>query len=341
MGKGSGETCTRQPLLLDATIAGDSSARGIEQILSEFAAASHSSEPIQRNIPVLIREAQTRKTRAGKDFDVVTIADASGDLEVRDFQQTLKTLEYPQYATIGLRVEAYNGSASGIIRSATALKAGEVDESKFCAFDQAANRVHREQAQAAIESVPAASPCRNILEAVFDNETFQRFSDWPAATRHHHAYRGGLIEHTLEVMHYSRGFAKLDSEVYDPHLLTTAALIHDIGKLDEYNGPPRLGKSTGGEFAYHLAYGQLRLGMAIKQCAIDGTPVPQSVVYRLAHCIEMSHGHHRLDQQRTFIGKEARLISVADDYSAKLTPTERETKSLEAVYAAPAQVDYI
>jgi len=77
---------------------------------------------------------------------------------------------------------------------------------------------------------------KSLLEAFFSDPDFTRlYANSPAARTIHHNCVGGLLEHTLEVIALCRNLAGLYPEQVRLDLLITGAILHDIGKLEEYN----------------------------------------------------------------------------------------------------------
>jgi len=77
---------------------------------------------------------------------------------------------------------------------------------------------------------------KNMIEAFLD-ENREAFCRTPAAKQYHHAYIGGLVEHTLEVMKIALASAETMTEngvVVDTDTLLAGAVLHDIGKMKEY-----------------------------------------------------------------------------------------------------------
>jgi len=74
-----------------------------------------------------------------------------------------------------------------------------------------------------------------LMEKVFsDKEFMAEFKKCPAAKVHHHAYIGGLIEHTYGVVLICKTLSSIFPEL-DPELLMTGAMLHDIGKTSSYS----------------------------------------------------------------------------------------------------------
>ena len=84
-----------------------------------------------------------------------------------------------------------------------------------------------------VESVRNPS-LKSLLQHFFNNsEWLDRFAEAPGGKLWHHAHIGGLIEHTVAVAEICDSVARLYSAV-DRDLLITGAILHDIGKIDEY-----------------------------------------------------------------------------------------------------------
>ena len=79
-------------------------------------------------------------------------------------------------------------------------------------------------------------PWRRLVDGVFKNEALREaFRTCPAAKGVHHAYAGGLLEHTLGVFKLCRRLADQYPEL-DRQTLLAGALFHDFGKIREFSG---------------------------------------------------------------------------------------------------------
>lgn len=79
-------------------------------------------------------------------------------------------------------------------------------------------------------------PLRSFLSDVLTQATvFKSFLQAPASTKYHHAYPGGLLEHSLEVTCIIDGI-KLYRSATEQEIALVAGLLHDIGKIRSYTG---------------------------------------------------------------------------------------------------------
>ncbi|MDW7681906.1 MAG: OB-fold nucleic acid binding domain-containing protein, partial [bacterium] len=79
-------------------------------------------------------------------------------------------------------------------------------------------------------------PLQALLSAFLNNETFVAdFKRSPGGKLWHHAYVGGLLEHTLSVVKITNALAQHFGDFVNRDLLVSAAFFHDIGKIDEFS----------------------------------------------------------------------------------------------------------
>lgn len=73
-----------------------------------------------------------------------------------------------------------------------------------------------------------------VLTFLEDAGFLERFCRAPASLSYHHAYEGGLLQHTVEIMEAALWLAPTFAERLDLNLLLTAAFCHDLGKIEAY-----------------------------------------------------------------------------------------------------------
>jgi 3'-5' exoribonuclease len=153
-----------------------------------------------------------------------------------------------------------------------------------------------------------------LLESFFKDEEFmKKFSEAPAAMHHHQNYLGGLIEHTLNV-------ARLASSIYEIHpdmdydLLITGALLHDVGKIKEFEVNTSIDVSREGMLLGHIVIGKDMVNERISE--IEG--FPENLSLKLQHIILSHHGKNIYGSPKEPQLPEAMAIYMADELDAKL-----------------------
>jgi 3'-5' exoribonuclease len=144
-----------------------------------------------------------------------------------------------------------------------------------------------------------------------------RLRVWPAAVQVHHAYRGGLLEHVLQIMDVAEFLAGRYHARRD--LLVAGALLHDLGKLDELSYSLTTEYTTAGNLVGHIAIG---LGMLRDEArAIDGFPAP--LLLELEHLVLSHHGERDRGSPVEPMTLEAFILSAVDNLDATLNQVRR------------------
>jgi 3'-5' exoribonuclease len=135
---------------------------------------------------------------------------------------------------------------------------------------------------------------RALLDAFLGDDGFRaELRRAPCSRGGHHAYLGGLLEHTVAVATLAHEACTLHPRL-NSDLLICAALLHDIGKTREFTLGADIALSDEGALLGHLAIGQ-RL-VAERAARLDG--FPQDKLLALSHCILAHHGPDALPGRR-------------------------------------------
>jgi 3'-5' exoribonuclease len=164
---------------------------------------------------------------------------------------------------------------------------------------------------------------RLLLSAVFA-ETWAGYRDAPAGKRYHHAYRHGLLEHSLTVAQavsaISATFPGIDRDV-----AVTGALLHDIGKLDAYEVQSGvISMSDDGRLQGEIALGYYRVRRAIER--LDG--FPPELAQAVLHIILSHHGSLEHGSPVVPCTREATLVHMIDNLGGRLGSFDRLEKDL-------------
>ncbi len=122
---------------------------------------------------------------------------------------------------------------------------------------------------------------RGLLDRLLGDDALR--TEWrraPCTRGGHHAYLGGLLEHTVAVGTLALECAQLHPRL-NPDLLLTAALVHDVGKTREFTYGAEIGLSDEGRLLGHVILGQQIL---------DRYELPDDRRLALAHCVLTHHG---------------------------------------------------
>lgn len=153
---------------------------------------------------------------------------------------------------------------------------------------------------------------RTVFEEV--GETF-RWS--PAAVAMHHAYRHGLLEHTVHMARAAHALLPLYPEV-DPDLAMAGVLVHDTGKTIEYEGTLASKRSRRGILQGHVVLGYQLVRKAGLKAKLD-----HDRLERLEHIVLSHQGEPAWGAAIYAATPEAVFVSMIDNLDAKMGMVQR------------------
>jgi 3'-5' exoribonuclease len=155
---------------------------------------------------------------------------------------------------------------------------------------------------------------RAVVRAVFGAPGFiERFAGCPGAAGRHHAYVGGLMEHTIAVANLCVGLAAAYPQA-DADLLLAAALLHDVGKTEELTSDTSFELTEAGHLIGHVVLGERMIARAID--SLTRPPAP-GVSMRLTHAVLAHHGEREWGAPQCPCTIEALLLHHADHTDAQ------------------------
>ncbi len=151
---------------------------------------------------------------------------------------------------------------------------------------------------------------RSLLENIFTGPLYEAFVINPAGMRLHHAYIGGLLQHSVDVAGIAVALA-LEIGDIDKDLVIAGALLHDIGKLREIS--PHMG------FPYTdegRLLGHISMSVLIVQEAAARLKLPAARLQKLEHILLSHHGDNEKGSPVACATKEAFVVHYADEINA-------------------------
>jgi 3'-5' exoribonuclease len=135
---------------------------------------------------------------------------------------------------------------------------------------------------------------RALLDAFLaDDASREELRRAPCTRSGHHAYLGGLLEHTVAVATLALETCALHPRL-NSDVLICAALLHDVGKTLEFDLGAEIELSEAGSLIGHVALGQQLL--VERAARIDGFPAEK--LNAVSHCLLAHHGVESLPGRR-------------------------------------------
>ena len=164
----------------------------------------------------------------------------------------------------------------------------------------------------------------------FADKLYAPYSRYPAATSVHHAYPGGLLNHTHQMLHMLQGLYPCLPYPIKAERCVLAILFHDYGKLFEYNAQ---GETQPDMYLLgHIYIGAHKLQNELEKRGIDSEETK-----RIIHCILSHHGLREYGSPVLPCIQEASIVSYLDNISAK-TDTIEGAGEMEYVNALGTHV---
>lgn len=261
------------------------------------------------------------KTKMGKSYYSLLLQDKTGTLDAKvwELSNGIEHFEQMDYIYIQGQVTSFQGSLQLNVNRIRKCQEGEYDPRNYMPVSNYDIDAMYQELSELIKSVNEVH-LRKLLDAFFveDREFIKNFKEHSAAKSVHHGFIGGLLEHTLGVARMCNYMAKT-YPVLNRDLLITAAIFHDVGKMEEISNFPANDYTDDGQLLGHIYIGTEMLGSKIR--TIPGFPI--KLASELKHCILAHHGELEYGSPKKPAIIEALALNLADNADAKLqTMTE-------------------
>ena len=269
---------------------------------------------------LLVRAAAQRTSSNGNKYLDMTLCDISGEVNAKMWDGNTPA---PATATVlrlrGVMLE-YNGRAQ--LRVDKLRPAAEGDDYDMAALTPCAPQPSGEMMDFILNRVDAIAD-RELKALVLKRleEAGDRLMYYPAASKLHHAERGGLLHHTSTMLRAGRAVCDI-YPFLDADLLAAGVILHDLCKLDE------LAADEIGMVSDYTRQGQLLGHLVMGVAALDRCARELNVRPELKDMLEhMILSHHDLPEYgspRRPMFPEAEVLHILDVLDARMFEMRRE-----------------
>ncbi len=263
----------------------------------------------------VVADKQVRKKRNGDDYCTVTLQDREGSIGGVLWTETfIKAEDFSvgDFVLVEGDVKAYKGGRQLIVNSLEKIKNNEnIKHSDYLKTSSKDIDGMFKEIKGYIATVNNPY-LKELLDMFFGDDNFaDDFKSSSAAKYYHHAFKGGLLEHTLNVTKICDAIYRVYKNLnYD--LLISGAILHDIGKIKEYRTKVTTEVTDQGKLLGHITIGYGWIIEKIKK--IEG--FPQDLSNRLLHIILSHHGHKEFGSPKRPKILEAFIVYHADHMDA-------------------------
>jgi len=264
----------------------------------------------------LVKEKTMRQTRQGKDYLDLEIMDRTGSICAKiwdDAEDIHETFGAGDIIKIRARVGAYNDRLDLTIKKVRASISD--DELKVADFMPTTPYDIDElfESMLAILSTIEHPDLKALIDSYLENDEFcATFKQCTASKKIHHAYCGGLLEHTCSVVTILEFFSKHYDGI-DRDILLTGGFLHDLGKMKELSHGADMSYTTPGTLNGHMYLGAEMVRKQIE--SMDS--FPDALATEIIHMILSHQGELEWGSPVVPMTREALLIHFADNLDAK------------------------
>ena len=260
-------------------------------------------------------DKQVLLKKNGERYLTVALSDVSGRVKAvawDNVEEIKAAFESGDYVWVKGRAADYRGEIQVVMAEAARLDPGGVDPSLFLPKTRRDPEKMLARLAALAESI-GRGPLRELCAGLLSDTAFTgRFIHAPAAKSMHHAYVGGLLEHTLSValmaekvaLHYG----------LDRDFLIAGALFHDLGKIEEFSMKGAIEYSDEGRLLNHVVLG---LRLLDGRIALQADLPPEEALL-LRHMVVSHHGAREFGAPEPPKTLEAVALNLIDDLDAKV-----------------------
>jgi len=278
----------------------------------------------------LVHEKEIRSTAAGKAYLRMELGDRSGTVESRmwdQFESYAKDVHRDDFVKVQGRVELYRNKFQLVLQQFRLAKPEEIELGDFLPHTPYNVEDLFKQLLDFIAEIKNPWLRQLATSSFSDPQLVARFKRAPAAKVMHHAYLGGLLEHVVGLCGLAKQIAAHYPEL-DVDLLLIAALLHDVGKLEELCYERAVGYTTEGQLLGHIV---MELDTVNK--AMDGMEgFPSSLRTVVQHILISHHGEYEFGSPKLPMIREALVFHYLDDMDSKLA-------AVRAALATPSGED--
>ena len=265
-------------------------------------------------MPLLIKEVKNGTTNKGAPYLSVIVQDSSGTIDGKfwdvkpEDQRIIKTGKIVRF---WFDVLLYNQNLQLRITKAEEMPENEIVMSDFVIASDISESQRKDELEAFISSIRSET-LRTLVTGMIE-KAGERFFTYPAASRIHHSFLGGLSEHSLSMASMAdeicRHYPQLNRD-----LLIAGTLVHDLGKTEEMSGPVTTEYTLKGKLEGHISIANGWLSEVAEKAGLENT----EEAMLLHHMILSHHGHLEFGSPVVPMLQEAEVLCMIDNLDARM-----------------------
>lgn len=264
--------------------------------------------------PLLVKECRNGTTNKGAPYLSLVLQDSSGVIDAKFWDvkpEDTARIQVGKLAVFSFEVLLYNQNLQLRINRVRDFEEGSVSLEEFVISSGTSEQDRKDELNRLVSSIK--NPVYYQLVCAMLEKVGEKYLTYPAASRIHHSYLGGLSEHSLSM-------AVLCDEICGHYpqlnrdLLIAGALLHDCGKTAEMSGPVTTEYTLAGKLEGHISLCNGWLSEVAEKLGLEGNE--ETIL--LHHMILSHHGHYEFGSPVLPMLIEAEVLCLIDNLDARM-----------------------
>lgn len=264
----------------------------------------------------LVQQKQVPLNKNDKPYIAMTLMDRTGTIEARvwdNVEHFAPLFDSGDFIETSGTAVAYQGKVQLKVEKLKRLEPKSVDPEEFLPRSPRDRGEMLQHLRSLMESIKDDRLRGLVLGCLDDDDFRESFAKAPAAKTIHHAYLGGLLEHTLAVSELADRVAKLYPHI-DRDLLLAGAFFHDAGKIRELGSDRSFDYTDEGRLLGHIVMGAMMFTDLVE--AHSG--LDEETALKLTHMILSHHGSYEFGSPKRPKFTEALILNYLDELDSKI-----------------------
>jgi len=266
------------------------------------------------NINLLISNVVKGTTNSGAPYLSLTLQDSTKSIEAKlwDVKQELSDqIETGKVYEFDLEIIKYKNNLQAKVLKVLPISQAGINMDDFLFKSPISKDVLRDTIQEGINQIKNENIARIVSSMLnyYSNDVY----DYPAASKIHHNFIGGLATHTSGMLKIGMSICELYPMVNRDYLIA-GIILHDLGKIEELTSPVVTEYSTEGKLLGHISIMDARLAQIGQELKLDGS----QELLLLRHMVLAHHGELEYGSPIRPETLEAELLSQIDNIDAKI-----------------------
>ena len=265
--------------------------------------------------PLLVKDVKNGTTSKGSPYLSLTLQDKTGTIDgkfwdVKENEQAL--IQAVKILKFSFEVLLYKDKLQLRMNHVEEISEDEYNLEDFVISSDHSEVERRSLTQSLIDSIQNDVYRKLVIGML--SYVGDKFFTFPAASKIHHGWKGGLSDHSLSMAILADELCKHYPQL-DRDLLVSAALIHDVGKTAELSGPVTTEYTLEGKLEGHISLANAWLSEVSEKLGVQ----EREETVLMHHMILSHHGKMEYGSPVAPMIIEAEALYLIDNMDARLT----------------------